>query len=113
MLLKSEVNEGWYVVNNNDLDISLKTTFCSFNFWNKVLNCAKPKLRFPCTSFALVAWMEKILLSNDVMLVVDESTRIKTPGAKRTKLITKFGKQVKYKRILTGSPVTQSVLFLT
>jgi len=60
------------------------------------------------TSPKAVHWMEKILLSNDVMLVVDESTRIKTPGAKRTKLITKFGKQVKYKRILTGTPITKN-----
>lgn len=60
------------------------------------------------TSPKAVHWMEKILLSNDVMLVVDESTRIKTPGAKRTKLITKFGKQAKYKRILTGTPITKN-----
>jgi len=60
------------------------------------------------TSPKAVHWMEKILLSNDVMLVVDESTRIKTSGAKRTKLITKFGKQVKYKRILTGTPITKN-----
>lgn len=53
--------------------------------------------------------MERILLSNEVMLVVDESTRIKTPSAKRTKLITKFGKNVKYRRILTGTPITKNV----
>jgi SNF2 family DNA or RNA helicase len=60
------------------------------------------------TSPKAVHWMERILLSNEVMLVVDESTRIKTPGAKRTKLITKFGKQAKYKRILTGTPITKN-----
>ena len=60
------------------------------------------------TSPKAVHWMEKILLSNDVMLVVDESNRIKTPGAKRTKLITKFVKQAKYKRILTGTPITKN-----
>ena len=60
------------------------------------------------TSPKAVHWMEKILLSNDVMLVVDESTRIKTPSAKRTKLITKFGKNVKYRRILTGTPITKN-----
>ena len=60
------------------------------------------------TSPKAVNWMERILLSNEVMLEVDESTRIKTPGAKRTKLITKFGKQAKYKRILTGTPITKN-----
>ena len=52
-------------------------------------------------------FMENILLSNDCMLVVDESSRIKTPGAKRTKTIHNFGKQAKYKRIMTGTPVTK------
>ena len=60
------------------------------------------------TSPSAINWMERILLSNEVMLVVDESTRIKTPGAKRTKLITKFGKQAKYKRKLTGTPITKN-----
>ena len=49
----------------------------------------------------------KILISSNSMLVVDESSRIKTPGAKRTKLITKFGKYAKYRRILTGTPITK------
>ena len=60
------------------------------------------------TSPKAVNWMERAILSNQVLLVVDESTRIKTPGAKRTKLITKFGKQAKYKRILTGTPITKN-----
>ena len=51
--------------------------------------------------------MQKILVSNKTMLVVDESSRIKRPGAKRTKIITKFGKQADYKRIMTGTPVTK------
>ena len=49
----------------------------------------------------------KILLANNVLLVVDESSRIKTPGAKEQKIITKFGKQAKYRRILTGTPITK------
>ena len=59
------------------------------------------------TSQVAVKYMMKILLSNRVMLVVDESSRIKRPGAKRTKIITKFSKQAKYRRILTGTPVTK------
>ena len=54
-----------------------------------------------------VALMNRILLSNNAMLVVDESSRIKRPGAKRTKTITKFSKQADYRRIMTGTPVTK------
>jgi len=54
-----------------------------------------------------VSLMNKILLANNVMLVVDESSRIKRPSAKRTKAITKFGKHAKYKRIMTGTPITK------
>ena len=52
-------------------------------------------------------YLANIMLSNNVLLVVDESSRIKRPGAKRTKFITKIGKQAKYRRILTGTPVTK------
>jgi SNF2 family DNA or RNA helicase len=41
------------------------------------------------------------------MIIVDESTTIKNRSAKRTKNITKLGIKVKYKRILTGSPITK------
>ena len=40
-------------------------------------------------------------------MVVDESSKIKTPGAKRTKLITFFGRSAVCRRILTGTPVTK------
>jgi SNF2 family DNA or RNA helicase len=45
-------------------------------------------------------------------MAIDESTTIKTPTAKRTKAILALGKEAKYKRILTGSPVTKSPLDL-
>jgi hypothetical protein len=51
--------------------------------------------------------INKIMFNNDVLLIVDESSRIKRPGAKRTKFITKMGKLAKYRRILTGTPVTK------
>jgi SNF2 family DNA or RNA helicase len=57
---------------------------------------------------AMVA--EKFLLGHGAMMVVDESTTIKTPTAKRTKKIIELGKRAKYRRILTGSPVTKSPL---
>jgi len=44
------------------------------------------------------------------MMIVDESTTIKTHTAKRTKNLIKITKDVGYKRILTGTPVTKSPL---
>jgi SNF2 family DNA or RNA helicase len=45
-----------------------------------------------------------------VAMVVDESTTIKNPGAQRTKNVIKIGTLAKYRRILTGEPVTRSPL---
>ena len=46
------------------------------------------------------------------LIGVDESTTIKNPTAKRTKNILKLADLAKYRRILTGSPVTKSPLDL-
>ena len=46
------------------------------------------------------------------LIGIDESTTIKSPTAKRTKNILKIGELAKYRRILTGSPVTKSPLDL-
>ena len=46
------------------------------------------------------------------LFAIDESTTIKNPGAKRTKNILGLSKMGKYRRILTGSPVTKSPLDL-
>tara|TARA_R100000781_G_scaffold109020_3_gene73791 strand:+ start:61 stop:1518 length:1458 start_codon:yes stop_codon:yes gene_type:complete len=46
------------------------------------------------------------------MIIIDESTTIKNKDASRTKSIIKLGELGKYKRILTGSPVTKSPLDL-
>ena len=46
------------------------------------------------------------------MMVIDESTTIKNRTAKRSKNVIKLGKGVRYKRILTGTPVTKSPLDL-
>ena len=46
------------------------------------------------------------------LIGIDESTTIKSPTAKRTKNILKLGDLAKYRRILTGSPVTKSPLDL-
>ena len=42
------------------------------------------------------------------MIAVDESTTIKNPKAKRTKALLKIAQNFRYRRLLTGSPVTKS-----
>ena len=54
----------------------------------------------------------RFLNSHNTFMVIDESTIIKNPGAKRTKNIVALGKYAKYRRIMTGSPVTKSPLDL-
>ena len=54
----------------------------------------------------------KLFLFGKSMMIVDESTTIKNPQAKRTKNILELSKEAPYKRILTGSPVTQSPMDL-
>ena len=55
---------------------------------------------------------EKFLNSHKVLMGIDESTTIKNPAAKRTKNIVSLRPLTKYRRILTGSPVTKSPLDL-
>lgn len=59
-------------------------------------------------------WLEYKLLKHgkSSMIILDESTTIKNLKASRTKAIIKLGKLAKYKRILTGSPITKSPLDL-
>jgi len=54
----------------------------------------------------------RFLSSHDSLMGVDESTTIKNPAAKRTKNILSLRSLTKYRRILTGSPVTKSPLDL-
>jgi SNF2 family DNA or RNA helicase len=54
----------------------------------------------------------QFLNSHRTMIAIDESTTIKNPSAKRTKAILELSKHSKYRRILTGSPVTKSPLDL-
>ena len=59
-----------------------------------------------------VDFAARFLNSHNTYMAIDESTTIKNPGAKRTKNIVNLGKYAKYRRILTGSPVTKSPLDL-
>ena len=59
-----------------------------------------------------VDFAHKFLSCHNALIAIDESTTIKNPGAKRTKNILGLSKYSKYRRILTGSPVTKSPLDL-
>ena len=59
-----------------------------------------------------VKFASKFLNSHKTLMAIDESTTIKTPTAKRTKNIIGLGKYAKYRRIMTGSPVTKNPLDL-
>jgi len=59
-----------------------------------------------------VKFAAKFLNSHKTLMAIDESTTIKTPTAKRTKNIIGLGKHAKYRRIMTGSPVTKNPLDL-
>ena len=54
----------------------------------------------------------KFLNCHKTLMAIDESTTIKNPKAKRTKNILDLSKISKYRRILTGSPVTKNPLDL-
>ena len=59
-----------------------------------------------------VDFATRFLISHKTLLAIDESTTIKNPKAKRTRNILELSKDAKYRRILTGSPVTKSPLDL-
>jgi SNF2 family DNA or RNA helicase len=59
-----------------------------------------------------VTFANKFLSCHETLMAIDESTTIKNPDAIRTRSIVQLGKSAKYRRILTGSPVTKSPLDL-
>jgi SNF2 family DNA or RNA helicase len=59
-----------------------------------------------------VKFASKFINSHKTLMAIDESTTIKTPTAKRTKNIIGIGKLAKYRRIMTGSPITKNPLDL-
>jgi len=85
----------------------LNTLFClGTDFHILIMNVEAFSYPFGC-EFA-----RRFLSSHKAMMAIDESTTIKTPTAKRTKNILKLRSLAKYRRILTGSPVTNSPLDL-
>jgi SNF2 family DNA or RNA helicase len=59
-------------------------------------------------------WLEEKLSKHGMrsLVIIDESTTIKNLRASRTKAIIKLGQLARFKRILTGSPITKSPLDL-
>jgi SNF2 family DNA or RNA helicase len=53
---------------------------------------------------------ERFIISRRCLAVVDESSNVKNPKAHRTKAAIQVAKFAKYRRILTGSPITNSPL---
>ena len=58
------------------------------------------------------AFATKFISAHQCMMAVDESTTIKNRSAQRTKSVIKVGGNAKYRRIMTGSPVTKSPMDL-
>ena len=59
-----------------------------------------------------VNFASKFLNSHKCLMAIYESTTIKNPTAKRTKSIVSLSKNSKYRRIMTGSPITKNPLDL-
>lgn len=53
---------------------------------------------------------ERFMKSHDALMIIDESTAIKNPKALQTKACVALGQHAAYKRIMTGTPITQSPL---
>lgn len=85
----------------------------------RVLLTQGPELRIFCinvealaTSARASVLVEEFLKAGRTMLLVDESSTCKNPGAERTKFLIRMRKHCVWRRILTGTPVTQSPLDL-
>lgn len=61
------------------------------------------------SSDKMTKFIQDALMKTKSMLVIDESTRIKTPGSKRTKNALKLSPLSKYRRIMSGAPLTKGI----
>lgn len=86
--------------------------------WIRAVSPGTRKLRILIMNFEALSGDigEKIaglfLSKHTCLFEVDESSKIKTPTAARTKRIIKLGKLAKFRRIMSGTPVTQGPLDL-
>lgn len=59
-----------------------------------------------------VEFLEQFVAQEPCLMAVDESSTIKNPDAVRTKTIIRIGRLCKWRRIMTGSPLTRDPLDL-
>jgi len=76
----------------------------------KIENCNKSKVLNVLIVSYESSWRmpDELFEWKPEMVILDESQRIKNKKAKRSEFIHELGDKVKYKLILTGTPVTQS-----
>jgi len=65
-----------------------------------------------CNSERTVDFIVDSMKKQPTMMVVDESTVIKNPQAKRTKILINVGKFAEYRRICSGSPIPNGAVDL-
>lgn len=75
--------------------------FLKHNSTHKIFVMNYESLQMPTLMAAIAFWGVEFL-------IVDEAHRVKNPQAARTKVLTDFSKNVKYKYILTGTPILNS-----
>ena len=88
--------------------------FCWRHLRQRRRGCRRPfppNDRTPCRTKG-IKFAEKFLSCHETLMAIDESTTIKNPAAKRTKNILSLAQNTKYRRIMTGSPVTKNPLDL-
>lgn len=81
------------------------------DFFNKTgfLKIMATNIDMFSTNNERIAMVEKYLKNNRILWILDESTRIKSPSTNRTKVVLKLCLLAKYRRILTGAPITQGL----
>ena len=90
------------------------------SFREQLKNLVQPSNKFKFLLMNVEAFSSKkgvevaeyFIKNSKAFMAIDESTTIKNRQAKRTKSISKLGLGARYKRILTGSPITKSPLDL-
>jgi SNF2 family DNA or RNA helicase len=65
--------------------------------------------RFSTSNKQVIECFSKFLNLNKTLLIIDEATTIKNPDAQRTKNLSFLGLLARFKIILTGTPITNSV----
>lgn len=85
---------------------------------NKSMNARKEMLKFKglkivCVSFSAVrlplmnGWLKRFMNKFKTLVIVDESQHIKESVTKTTAAVVSFSKYAEYRRIFSGTPITQ------